>query len=199
MVLTKLYPERVPVESTVTGYSKQWLFKTWLCSDPYGFVKILSGWGGIPAPKRRSRDQVFTYCSGFFQNHRCLELNYLRKEYNFWCFTYNDNQQFKTLPKITFLWDSHVILRAKQSNRLDSSVSKEATNLISAIITKKKKQTTINPHYYESICVTLFYFSTTLCEMAELFFLKEEKMISWLLERGIYLNVLIKPFSKGLQ
>lgn len=140
MVLTKLYPERVPMESTVTGSSKQWFFKLWFCSQAYSFMKLLSGWEGIPAPKQRPRDQMFTYCSGFFQNHRCLELNYLRKEYHFLYFTYNDHQQIKALTKITFLWDSRLILRAKHSSRLDSSVWEEITNLISAIITREKNQ-----------------------------------------------------------
>jgi len=58
---------------------------------------------------------------------------------------------------------------------LDSSVTKEITNHISAIIARKKK-TKIKPHYYESLCVTLFYFSSSWREMAEFFFLKEEKM-----------------------
>lgn len=117
VVPTKFYPLGVHMENTET----EWLFKAWLFPQRYGFIKVLSGWDGVPVHLYKSREKVFMYCLCFFSKSLVLRIE-LYKKSTFPYFICKDHNQIKALAKITFLWDSHLIVRAKYPSRLDSSV-----------------------------------------------------------------------------
>lgn len=144
-------------------------------------------------PDTRPGTKSLCNACGFFSKSHVLRIELCKKRVNFFIFHLQRPSTKQSSCKENILMRFTPNSESKISQQI-RFFSLERNNQPYISYPYQEKHPSNTPHNYENIFVTLFYFQHLRVKWQSCFFLKGEKMNSWLLEREIHLNVSRKHF-----